>query len=133
MYLKLDVNGNILSHDYYQHDDFVVEIPDTILVYLEGDLMGVYKYKYVDSQLVELSQSESEQHPLRIANKATEARAKRDQLIKEVEWILFPHSIATPECKAAVTAYIQNLRDISDQEGFPFSVDYGVKPAYVKV
>jgi len=64
---------------------------------------------------------------------AKQIREERDILIQEIEWILFPHSAATSECKTEVLEYIVALRNITEQQGFPFDVVFPLKPNYVKV
>ena len=131
MFIKLSGN-NIIGHDYYSHDEYTIEVSEQVLVNLDGNYFGIYKYKYVDNALVELTEEEMINHPVRLANLAAQARQQRDDKIKEVEWTLFSHSVASQSCKDAVNSYIAALRDVPEQEGFPKAISWPTKPLYVK-
>lgn len=62
------------------------------------------------------------------ADYAAEARAKRNQLIAETDYLAMPDYPLDAEKKAAVLAYRQALRDIPEQAGFPRQIDWPVKP-----
>ena len=62
------------------------------------------------------------------AEYATEARAKRNALIAETDYLAMPDYPLDTEKKAAVLAYRQALRDIPEQAGFPRQIDWPVKP-----
>jgi len=68
MYIKINESGDILGHDYKLTEDCTIEIEPTRLVNNEG----VYKYKYVDGQLVELTEVEIDVQPIYLRNKALE-------------------------------------------------------------
>ena len=59
---------------------------------------------------------------------AAEARAKRNALIAETDYLAMPDYPLDDEKKAAVLAYRQALRDIPEQAGFPRQIDWPVKP-----
>jgi hypothetical protein len=52
-------------------------------------------------------------------------RAKRDSLLQETDWM----ALSDVTMSAAMTTYRQALRDITDQEGFPYSVTWPTKPS----
>ena len=52
-------------------------------------------------------------------------RTKRDQLLLECDWTILPDA---PTDKEAWMIYRQQLRDITEQSGFPFNVIYPEKP-----
>lgn len=57
---------------------------------------------------------------------ANQIRLERDERLKETDWSQaqdIPDGI-----KSAFTAYRQALRDITDQEGFPYNVSWPAKP-----
>lgn len=64
----------------------------------------------------------------RIESLATTARAKRDALIKETDFYMLPDYPAVPE---GIAEYRQALRDITEQSGFPHSIDWPMLPASV--
>lgn len=59
---------------------------------------------------------------------ASEARAKRNQLIAETDFMAMPDYPLDAEKKATVLAYRQALRDVPEQAGFPRQIDWPVKP-----
>jgi hypothetical protein len=60
----------------------------------------------------------------RAAAKASEVRSQRDKLLAETDWMALSDVVMSPE----MTAYRQALRDITDQVGFPHTVEWPVKP-----
>ena len=62
------------------------------------------------------------------AGLAAEARAKRNALIAETDYMAMPDYPLDDEKKAAVLAYRQALRDVPEQAGFPRQIDWPVKP-----
>jgi len=51
-------------------------------------------------------------------------RSKRDQLLAETDWM----ALSDVTMSSEMTTYRQALRDITDQEGFPYSVTWPTKP-----
>jgi len=51
-------------------------------------------------------------------------RAKRDSLLQETDWM----ALSDVTMSSEMTTYRQALRDITDQEGFPYSVTWPNKP-----
>lgn len=62
----------------------------------------------------------------RLESLASAARAKRDTLIKETDFYMLPDYPAVPQ---GIVEYRQALRDITEQGGFPHSIDWPVMPA----
>ena len=62
------------------------------------------------------------------AEYASEARAERDRLLAETDFLMMPDYPLDEERKAAVLAYRQALRDVPEQAGFPRQIDWPVKP-----
>ena len=54
----------------------------------------------------------------------TAVRNKRDKLLAETDWMALTDNTMTE----AMASYRQALRDITDQQGFPYSVTWPVKP-----
>lgn len=52
-------------------------------------------------------------------------RSQRDSLLQQTDWMALSDNTMTSE----MAAYRQALRDITAQEGFPFSVAWPTKPA----
>lgn len=66
----------------------------------------------------------------RTESKAAEVRTLRTQLLAECDWTQLPDS---PVDKDAWAAYRQALRDISNQEGFPWSVEFPLNPNAIEL
>lgn len=65
-----------------------------------------------------------EQIAERDAAKAAEVRSQRDRLLAETDWMALSDVTMSPE----MADYRQALRDITDQVGFPHTVEWPVKP-----
>lgn len=59
---------------------------------------------------------------------APEARAKRDVLLAETDYLMMPDYPLSESKRAAIAAYRQALRDVPAQSGFPRQIDWPVKP-----
>lgn len=55
-------------------------------------------------------------------------RAKRDALLAQTDYLLMPDYPIEPEYREAVEAYRQSLRDLTAQEGWPYSVSWPEVP-----
>lgn len=63
---------------------------------------------------------------------AEEARAKRDRLLAETDWTQVLDAPISAECREAFRVYRQALRDITEQEGFPETIEWPAMPKVVK-
>jgi len=61
----------------------------------------------------------------RIEALAVSARAKRDRLIAETDYLVMPDYPDQPE---GLSEYRQALRDVPEQTGFPESIEWPEKP-----
>ncbi len=66
----------------------------------------------------------------RLESLANAARAKRDALIKETDFYVLPDY---PNAPQGIAEYRQALRDITEQPGFPHSIQWPVLPVSVPV
>ena len=88
--------------------------------------------KYVNGIIVELSLSEiAERQAYEIAYNANEGerlseeiRNQRNRLLSDTDWMALSDNTMTPEW----ASYRQALRDITAQEGFPYSLTWPTKP-----
>jgi len=88
--------------------------------------------KYVNGIIVELSPSEiAERQAHEIAYNANEGerlseeiRNQRNRLLSDTDWMALSDNTMSP----AWASYRQALRDITAQEGFPYSVIWPAKP-----
>jgi hypothetical protein len=85
--------------------------------------------KMVDGNLVSLTDAEianliSERDNYVNTFSAIDARNKRDRLLSDTDWMALSDNTMTPEW----ATYRQALRDITTQEGFPYSVNWPTKP-----
>lgn len=121
MFLKLD-GQTIIGHDYSQHDDYQTEVGESVLIENHPTFGVVYKYKYVDGQLVELTEEEKAVHPVMINNWKQQFDVDRKAKIDAIKWMReeYPQSEASEACRAAVLAYIMELKNLPDTEGFKY-------------
>lgn len=61
-----------------------------------------------------------------------EARAQRDSLIAETDWTQVLDAPISAECREAFRVYRQALRDVPQQENFPYDIIWPEKPEVVK-
>ena len=62
--------------------------------------------------------------PLEQDRAESNVRSRRDSLLSETDWMALSDNTMTPEW----ATYRQALRDITAQEGFPYSVNWPTKP-----
>lgn len=67
------------------------------------------------------------------AKKEAEVRAKRDYLISQTDYLLQPDYPISAEDLEKVKAYRQALRDVPEQEGFPFDVVWPEEVTYTVI
>ena len=58
-----------------------------------------------------------------------QARAKRDSLLSSCDYFVMADYPASEEDKALVIAYRQALRDVPQQAGFPYEIEWPEKPS----
>lgn len=64
----------------------------------------------------------------RTATKAESTRSERNALLVACDWTQLADSPLDAAAKAAWSQYRQALRDVTDQQGFPWSVSWPVAP-----
>lgn len=62
------------------------------------------------------------------ADAEANVRGQRDLLLSECDWTQLPDSPLSADSKAAWATYRQQLRDITGQAGFPYSVTWPTPP-----
>ena len=83
----------------------------------------------IESGLYILSDGHVVESPEAAASiKAAQARLHRDSLLDDCDWTVLPDSPLSDEEKALWMEYRQTLRDIPQQEGFPFMVSFPEEP-----
>lgn len=60
---------------------------------------------------------------------ARKVRFQRDRLLSACDYYVMPDYPSTEEGLTKVKAYRQALRDITQQDGFPYQIDWPVKPS----
>lgn len=63
---------------------------------------------------------------------AEEVRAKRDKLLAETDWTQVADAPIDTATRTAMRVYRQQLRDITEQEGFPTDIVWPEMPTIVK-
>lgn len=61
-----------------------------------------------------------------------DARRRRDSLIAETDWTQVLDAPISAECREAFRVYRQTLRDVPQQENFPYDIIWPEKPEVVK-
>lgn len=102
------VNGKIVSESFDFPDDF--------------DFSQQHLYKIIDGELIKDVDAEYE-------SLASEIRAKRDSLLSSCDWTQTLDAPLTSEEQLKWREYRQVLRDIPQQENFPYLVEYPTKPS----
>lgn len=68
----------------------------------------------------------------KLAEATEEARAKRDRLLAETDYLMASDYPISDEDREKVKAYRQALRDVPEQEGFPYTIVWPEKPEITK-
>ena len=83
-------------------------------------------HKWESGQWVEYAEEPPQSMPGPDANAmATDARKQRNELLAACDWTQVADA---PVDKEAWAAYRQALRDITEQDSFPLSIDWPIKP-----
>ena len=101
------VNGKMVGDQFDFPDDF--------------DFERQHFFKIINGKLVEDTEAVA-------AEKSEQIRNERDNLLKQCDFTILPDSPYTAEQRAEWAAYRQALRDIPEQLGFPFNVEFPKMP-----
>jgi hypothetical protein len=80
------------------------------------------------TQVWDVTDATPEEIQQRTEDQARSTRLKRDGLLDETDWVVIMHTEKGTNIPLEWEVYRQSLRDITTQEGFPFSVDWPIKP-----
>ncbi len=89
---------------------------------VEQDAKGNWVWKWAVSEL------DAEAKSVKDAEAAKAARAQRDRLIAETDWLVIKNLELNQNVPGKWEVYRQDLRDIPQQAGFPHNVTWPVKP-----
>ncbi len=70
----------------------------------------------------------SEEQEVATAQEAQQVRGRRGFLLMQSDWTQLPDANITAEKKSEWSAYRQQLRDVPEQEGFPWTITWPVAP-----
>jgi len=59
---------------------------------------------------------------------AKEVRSKRDKLLNETDWTQMTDTALSAQKQEEYRIYRQALRDVPEQEGFPYEIEWPLKP-----
>lgn len=90
---------------------------------------GVPRYKLEDGK--PLLRSENEVAADRQPIIAAHARALRDKLLLETDWTQVLDAPVDTDTREVYRVYRQSLRDIPEQEGFPLTIVWPERPAFL--
>jgi hypothetical protein len=90
----------------------------------------IYRYRFKDGEVAEKTSEEieAEAAALRLAALPGQIRDKRNRLLAEYDRTQLLDAPLTPEEVAEWAVYRQALRDLTNQPGFPESVEWPEKP-----
>lgn len=121
-----DLIGVVISHESQTPHD--VEMRSLIQTFARVD--GYREKRGNDlSWSLEKVPEKTDEEKLTEAKQAV--RSKRDALLAESDYYLQPDYPATEEGLKAFKAYRQALRDVPQQEGFPYAIVWPEKPVIV--
>jgi len=83
---------------------------------------GGYKFHYETRQWIEQSREQ------RLPILSIEAQARRRRLLMESDWTQIPNGPLTAEQQTAWATYRQELRDITAQPDYPFTIVWPTPP-----
>lgn len=80
------------------------------------------------TQVWETTDATAEEIAERTEQQSKSVRRERDELLADSDWRIIKAQETSIEVPAAWATYRQALRDITDQTGFPYSVEWPTKP-----
>lgn len=123
--LNLAEDGRLLSATYEQYADADAVLRDKLPTGETEREKDIHNWRDIDGEYV--------YDPLPVEPVlAAEARAKRDKLLDETDWTQTLDAPISAECREAFRVYRQALRDITEQEGFPETIEWPTAPEAVK-
>jgi hypothetical protein len=116
------------------HTSFPKQVPDEILAVYDVYPVQQVAAPVVDSKTHRVVQSVAQveggwrqtwtTQELPSVQAEANVRAHRNRLLSNTDWTALSDVTITPE----MAAYRQALRDITSQDGFPYSIEWPVKP-----
>ena len=125
--LKLLVGFDDLSGEEFETPEGYVEIEDAIPPPYPSDHTKILREKTPEqidgvwTRIWAIEDVTEEELQFRIQRKSDEVRKKRNQLLSETDWTQLPDA---PVDGSLWATYRQELRDIPEQEGFPWQVQW---------
>jgi hypothetical protein len=95
VYLQLDSNNIIIGHGYELSVKYNTPCKKKAL---KGLFEGVYRYKYIDGELIELTQDEIDNHPNRLRNNVL---FKIDRLVLKHQRLMLLKEVKSKESLSA--------------------------------
>lgn len=80
------------------------------------------------TQVWEIIDATADEIAERVSGKSIEVRYERDRLLAETDWVVVKSLESGFQIPTEWQTYRQGLRDIPEQNGFPFSVMFPTKP-----
>lgn len=115
-----EVSGTIKTYD---NNGFLIA---------EDNADDFLRYTYVGTLLTLTNKPLPVPYEPTEAEIAGQARTQRDQLLAETDWTQVLDAPISAECREAFRVYRQALRDITEQDGFPYEITWPDMPAVVK-
>lgn len=118
--------GSCQENDFYFQGENVIEgVANDATQYIENQQIvnmppkpnGAAYFDYTTKQWV-----------LDYPTEENEVKAKRDALLYQSDWTQIPNNPLTPEKQQEWAVYRQQLRDVTQQSGYPFNVVWPTQP-----
>lgn len=139
-YIMVLSNGQITSHGIVQDEvfDLIQPLPDTTIIPNQDAPPGLdYYYDFETGKVVRMPPKPSGFYKWDYVTHSwvedydaavSDAIAKRDKLLLDSDWTQLPDVPLTETQKQEWATYRQELRDIPEQSGYPFNINWPIPP-----
>lgn len=136
IYTIYNTNTGRISRTVSTDEDITIQLGQDE-DYLEGEYSGNTNYINSDKQVVTIPDRPDDYSDFDFTTKQwvtnqnkviISVLQKRQKLLSASDWTQLPNGPFTTEKQAAWATYRQALRDITDQAGYPYSVEWPVAP-----
>lgn len=100
MFIKVDESGNILAHSTYPQIGLDISVDSNDFL----DSNGLYKFKYINNELISIPENERTNHPIYKSQMLTKLKALAKDTIEKLDEGK-AHSIAIKKAEGIVLTY----------------------------
>lgn len=116
----LELGSNYVIEEYYDPNKYYIDVKNNKAIEIPEQPSENHKFNYKTKQW-ELF--------VPIENIEQEVKWKRNLLLQQSDWTQIPNNPLTTEKQQEWATYRQELRDITNQTGYPFDVVWPVPPS----